>query len=95
MRFRIGLGSQTANVSRIMVRAATAPTDKAISMGPWFEIMKRHGQKILPALDGEGFEDDRGRMTRLLTPSQRAILAAEARAKSREAYDDRLKRRRV
>jgi|GEM_PF-2630511 len=64
-------------------------------MDPWFEIMTRHGQTILPVRDGEGFEEYRARMTRELSPSQRAMLAAEAWTESRKAYENHLKRRRT
>lgn len=64
-------------------------------MDTWFELMKRHAREILPVRDGESFDDYRARMTHALTPSQRAMLAAEACAEARKAYKSRVAQRRL
>jgi hypothetical protein len=64
-------------------------------MSALFESIKRHARDVLPVREGETYDEYRARMVQTLTPSQRAMIAAEMGRESRRAKKDQAQRRRL
>ncbi|MCA1476817.1 MULTISPECIES: hypothetical protein [Bradyrhizobium] len=64
-------------------------------MNPWFEILKRHASDRVPVREGETDEQYRARLTEILTPSQRAMIAASMVEESKQLERARVARRQI
>lgn len=64
-------------------------------MNPWFEILKRHASNRVPVREGETYEQYRARLTEILTPGQRAMIAASIVEESKQLERARVARRQI